>query len=334
VLESDPQFPVSCAEAGAHAAEWAVWVKFYTDCAGPVEDQQIPPEATESGSTDVGGSDAVTESFVETAAATGQIAATRSDEASTLEIPFAGGDSFGLVPRQCPAAADLAATKADAQKSLNSWQDYQKRVCEASRTAAGSAGIKTDTGDYDWYNNNCHDAANCGVDAGPKERTGIVRCIGSAGPHYAGHALNYVIGPCMVKSAGCQTVCLFEPQAGQDSNQCCWEQPVGAINLQNGKGQMCADQKCMGGNQGKQDVLPPGQKLPKDRPTDCRDTMYRYVKTGTKPMDVQRQRCSGCCDEVGARWTVYINDYQGEVRDRWEASRLKYVSDCKAACSQ
>lgn len=99
-----------------------------------------------------------------------------------------------------------------------------------------------DAGDYNICTWNCHNAANCGVDAG---NDGIVACRGGNTGTIGGHSINWDTVPCAGDAgATCKGYCLSEPQQ-PGSAACCWEQPAGgAINITSGPGLACANQKC------------------------------------------------------------------------------------------
>ena len=127
-------------------------------------------------------------------------------------------------------------------------------VCEPNGYADG--------GPYDICRWNCHDAANCGLEAGNK---GIISCDGEPNGSIAGHAVNW-------DEVGDGTFCISEPQL-PGSAACCWDQGGDFPDISSGAGKSCADQICRrdGGEvpwEAGEPWAPPDCHC-KDTPTDC-----------------------------------------------------------------
>lgn len=323
VKESDTKYPISCAEARNNAAVAQIHYKFYQRCW-----QESPGKEGGSDGGDIG---PTTENQPDSAS-NNETGSSTAENSTTTSM-----DGFSLQSdTPCPTGAALTVPMSKAKTTLDGWIKYTENVCLASANANGTSNVDTcfDSNSFDWYSNNCHHAANKGVAAGPAGRTGIVRCSGPDASYYAGHQLNYVLGDCLVPGKSCQMVCLFEPQQGKDKSPCCYEQPNGSIDLTAGKGKLCAIQKCMGEENGKQDILPPGQLGKVDLPTDCRDNMKGSLKSGSLPTQADKSRCLTCCSNIIKRWASYLDDHGPKMQAQWESGKDKYSSECQNACNE
>ncbi len=104
---------------------------------------------------------------------------------------------------------------------------------------------------YNICNNNCHFAANCGldaavdVDAGQYGNQGIVSCHGKNNGEIGGHTVNWA-GPLLVagEAGTAPGFCISEPQSPADAPACCWQQAGSDPTLTSGAGEACAKKVC------------------------------------------------------------------------------------------
>lgn len=143
--------------------------------------------------------------------------------------------------------------------------------------------------DYDLCFQNCHHAANAGVDAG---NDGIVSCNGTPNGALDGHTINWSEVDCPDDTcpegqcAPPSCYCLAEPQQ-PGSEACCWEQSGGGgIDLGDEEGAKCALKLC--GEDATPVALPAGEKW------DLRFTSI----TGCSELNPTRENCLTCCQAV------------------------------------
>lgn len=198
-------------------------------------------------------------------------------------------------------------------------------------------------GPYNIYADNCHDAANCGVEAGENCEdisTGILSCTGNTSG-LGGHTVNYTVMPYTPPeepdegttggdsgsgSGSSDTgddepdqwlVCLSEPQhSDPDATKCCWLQDSETPQTGDGDpGHACYEYRC--GNQANDDggeVLPPGECWPtpsEDPPCDppWSDEALECCQEHTKRWDhalPHMCRESSYDNQVDFRCDVYV----------------------------
>lgn len=166
-------------------------------------------------------------------------------------------------------------------------------------------------GGYNLCTNNCHHAANCGVDAG---NDGVIACYGGDAGSLGGHSVNWDTVPCASGQTG-TCYCVAEPQL-PGSAACCWNQPSGGgINVSSGDGLACVNKLC---------------RVDSGAVAFEAGVTWDFSQTYCAQANTTEASCRTCCKNIADRYRNMKGvdasaKYQQQIAD-WEAA-------CNASCA-